>query len=620
MIDPAVIVLILYFAAALSLVGRRIRMGNDVIAIIATGFALFAVLANFVIPFLGLSLLAGFGFNFTINGYTNLIALIASLIGFLVTIYSIRYIEERRALYSLFTLLTIGSLIGMAYSWNLLWVFLLAELSTIWSAPLIAHHSKSTALEGAIKYLIIQIFASFFALVGLALIYQLASGIGFAGIGVFSIELLLTSSVLVGFEGKLAIFLIFIGFLVKLPSFPIHTWLPDASTVAPASISTLLHSMMIKVAGMPAFLILLIFNSLFISINFWLLVCTLGALTMLICVIIAFAQNDLKRLLAFDSVSQMGYVILGLGIGGLALSYYNITANIIWLGVAAGGIAAGLFHLLNHSLFKSILFFNAGAVEHETGTKDLNKLGGLLRSMPTTGYVMLIGSLAIAGVPLLNGFISKWMVYNACIAAGQPVFAFIAIFTSALTFAVFLRLLCSVFLGTTSATTANVHSAPKSMAAPSIVLAAGCILFGILPQFAIFFLVYPATLSLIPFSIPPPVDLFAILFFFGGAWNPFLIATLVFIGLIVGYVLYRFRWGVMEIEADDKTMPFTGGALEDPYLKIEEVKPASTVFGYPFQSMLNTVRKSHTGLVNMYLLWFVFFALILLMWVTVGWI
>jgi multicomponent Na+:H+ antiporter subunit D len=591
-----------------------------VLAFSSSGFAFVAVIVNFFLPFPGVSLFAGFGFEFSVNGYTNFIAFIATLIGFLVVVYSTKYIEARQGPYSFFTLLTIGSLIGMAYSWNLLWLFLLAEFSTLCSAFLIAHHHQSKHLEGATKYLIIQIFASFFVVVGLALCYQLAVGAGYAGIGVFGINFLLTSGILVGFEGKLTIFLIFIGFLVKLPSFPIHTWLPDASTVAPASISTLLHAMMIKVAGMPAFLILLAFNNLFANISFWLMMCTLGALTMLICVIIAFAQDDLKRLLAFDSVSQMGYVILGIGIGGLALSYYNITADPIWLPVIGGGIAAGLFHLLNHSFFKSVLFFSAGAIEHGTGTKDLNQLGGLLRTMPTTGYVMLIGSLSIAGIPLLNGFISKWMIYNVCIAAGQPLFAFVAIFTSALTFAIFLRLLCAVFLGNPSQAAVDVHPAPKSMLMPSIVLAAGCILFGILPQLAIIYLVYPATLSLLPLALIPPVDLFAILFFFGGAWNPFLLATLVFIGLVVGYILYRFRFGAKPVEADDKTMPFTGGTLEEPYLKIEEVRPPSDVFAYPIRSLLNTVRKSHSGSVNLYLLWFVLFAVVLLLWIIAGWI
>jgi multicomponent Na+:H+ antiporter subunit A len=228
---------------------------------------------------------------------------------------------------------------------------------------------------------------------------------------------------------------------------------------------------------------------------------------------------------------------------------------------------------------------------------------------------MLIGSLAIAGVPLLNGFVSKWMVYNACISAGQPVFALIAIFTSALTFAVFLRLLCSVFLGNAPRTYKEVHAAPKSMFSPSLLLAVGCILFGVVPQIAILFLIFPATLVLLPVAISPPANPL-----FWVSLDLFLLATLLIIGLIIGYLLYRFKWGATPSEAEDKTMPFTGGALKDPYLKVEEARPASTVFSYPFRSMLNVIRRSHTGLVNLYILWFVLFALLMLSLLFVGWI
>ena len=620
-IDPAVIFLTMLAAAALSLVGERVKRLGDGVAVLSTAFALSGVILNLVVPFTGVSLLEALGFHFTVNGFTSLIALVASLIGFLVTVYSVGYVTDRVGLYYLFTLTTVGSLIGMAYCWNLLWIFLLAEVSTICSAPLIAHHCDSAALEGALKYLIIQIFASLFVALGLGVIYGQALASGLSGVTAFNLDVLVASAALTGLEGKVAVLLVFIGFAAKLPSFPIHTWLPDASTVAPASISTLLHAMMIKVAGMPAFLVLFLFGHLFTSVNIWLVVCGLGALTMLICVILAFAQNDLKRLMAFDSVSQMGYVIMGLGIGGLGASYFNLTGEPAWLGVAAGGLAAGLFHLLNHSLFKSLLFFSAGAIEHETGTRDLNRLGGLLRAMPVTGSVMLVGSLSIAGVPLLNGFNSKWMLYNACIAAGSPLLAFIAIFTCAMTFAVFLRVLCSVFLGSMPETYTRVEEAPKSMLAPSFILAAGCILFGIFPQIALVYLLYPATLFLLPSGTLPPASIFVSeLNVFGGLWDPYWLFTLMMVGISVGYLLYRLRGGFRPAASEDKLMPFTGGALHEPYLNIEMARPTSTTFEYPFRSVLGAVRRAHTGLVNLYVLWIVLFALAIMGCVVVGWI
>ncbi|MFQ6126828.1 MAG: proton-conducting transporter membrane subunit [Candidatus Heimdallarchaeota archaeon] len=621
MIDPTIIVLTTFVAAVVSIIGEKDKRIGDVVAFLSAGFALFGVGLNIYSPFTGKSMLDRYGFFLTVNGFTSLLALVAALIGFLVVVYSIDYIEERVGSYNFFTLMVIGSLLGMAYCWNLLWLILFAEITTICSAPLIAHHSDAVAYEGAIKYLIIQLFAAIFALVGLGILYDQAVEGGLSpGITSLHIETLTTSGVLSGTMSEVAVLLLFIGFAAKLPTFPIHTWLGDASTVAPAPISTLLHAMMIKVAGMPAFVILFKFTYLFPNaIGLWLIVCVLGALTMFICVIMAFAQDDLKRLLAFDSVNQMGYVILGLGIGGLGVSQYNVSGDATWLGVAAGGLAAGLFHLLNHSLFKSLLFFSAGAIEHETGTRDLNKLGGLLQSMPYTGYLMLIGSLSIAGIPLLNGFNSKWMIFNASLAAERPLLAFIAIFTSALTFAVFLRVLTSVFLGNVPETYAKVRRPPKSMLAPSIVLAICCIIFGLSPQIALVNFLYPATLSLIPSgTIPSANPLVSLLQVFGGVWDPYWLFTLVLIGIIVGFLLYKLRIGIEPIVSEDKLMPFTGGVLHEPYLMIDIASPTSTVFEYPFRSVLKSVRKVHTGLVNFYVLWIVLFALILFTGLAMG--
>ncbi len=623
MIDPILLVFILMAAALLSLVGVKARRAGALVTVFGTGFAFIGVLLNILSPFTGPSMFAGYGIVLEVNGFTSLIAFVASFIGFLVAVYSFGYIEKRTGTYNFFTSAAVACLIGMAYCWNLLWIFLFAEICILCSAPLIAHKNDGQALEGAIKYLIIQISTSFFAVVGLAIIYNLVGGGGFTA---FNLTTLTTPGVITGYPGKLAILLVFISFAVKLPSFPLHAWLPDASTVAPAPISTLLHAMMIKVAGIPAFLVLFLFNSLFTNVIIWIIVCILGAVTMLYNVMVAFAQNDLKRLLAFDSVSQMGYVILGLGMGGLGASMYSLTSDFYWLSVTGLGLVAGLFHLLNHSLFKSLLFFGAGAVEHETGVRDINQLGGLLQAMPKTGYLMLIGSLSIAGIPFFNGFISKWMIYIVCIAAGRPLLAFVAIFTSALTFAVFLRLLSSVFLGTKPTAFNSVHDAPKSMIGPSVVLAIGCIAFGLIPQIAFIFLLYPATLAIFPAAssflpwsyIISPLDFSLNLAVLGGLWDPFLLAIILLLGLGIGYIIYRARGGFKEVPSTDKYLPFTGGAIQDPYLKVDEARPTSTVFEHPLRPLLSRLRRLHTGLANMYVLWIVLFAISLLAILFVG--
>ncbi|MFX1475193.1 MAG: proton-conducting transporter membrane subunit, partial [Promethearchaeota archaeon] len=263
---------------------------------------------------------------------------------------------------------------------------------------------------------------------------------------------------------------------------------------------------------------------------------------------------------------------------------------------------------------------------HETGVRDLNHLGGLLEAMPRTGYLMLVGSLSIAGIPFFNGFISKWMIYLVCIAAGRPLLAFVAIFTSALTFAVFLRLLSSVFLGTKPEAFKEVHGAPKSMVGPSVVLAIACIGFGVLPQLAFILLLYPATLALLPAAATAlpwnPTTLGSIfplnLAISGGLWDPFLLVTILLVGLVIGYVIYRARGGFKEVPVTDKYLPFTGGALQDPYLKVDEARPTSTVFEHPLRPLLNRLRRLHTGLANMYVLWIVLFAITLLAILFVG--
>ena len=229
MIDPTIIVLVTFFAAVISIIGEKNKRIGDVVIFLSTGFALFGVILNIYSPFTGKSMLDRFGFSLTVNGFTSLLALVASLIGFLVIVYSIGYIEDRVGSYNFFTLMVIGSLIGMAYCWNLLWLVLLVEIITICSAPLIAHHSDAVSYEGAIKYLIIQSFAAIFSLVGLGIIYDQAIEGGLTGVLSLNIDTLATSGVLTGTRSDFAALLLLIGFAAKLPTFPIHTWLGDTS-------------------------------------------------------------------------------------------------------------------------------------------------------------------------------------------------------------------------------------------------------------------------------------------------------------------------------------------------------------------------------------------------------
>lgn len=648
MIDPSIAIIVFFVAALVSLLSKVNRIIGDTISIFSTVFALITVIVNIYSSFEGSILLNALGVYIRINGYTSFLALVVSLIGLMVTVFSVSYIEEGIPRYQFFVLLTIGCLFGMAYSWNLLWLFIFAEICTICSAPLIAHHLDAKALEGAVKYLIIQTFSATFTLIGIGIIYKQTLEAGLAGISALNIDTLV--GVLSGNVGKMGVILVFIGFAAKLPLVPIHIWLPDASTVAPAPISSLLHAMMIKIAGIPAFLILFELDYLFAdAITLWLIISVLGAITMVICTSLAFAQHDLKRLLAYHSVGQIGYVILGLGIGGLGMAYFKTTGDFYWLNITAIGLTAGFFHLINHTIFKSLLFFGSGTVEFKTKIKNIDQLEGLFKTMPFTGTAMLIGSLSISGVPLFNGFVSKWMIYNACIGAVLKetssfegnillnalaatnsitaiislVLAAIAIFCSALTLASFMKVLSITFLGGPFKNE-GLSDAPRSMLFPLFILSALCVIFGLIPQLAIKYLLYPATLSLVPQitrGALPKADLsISVLRFSGGLYDAYWLFTLIAIGICIGYVIYKVSPAYQGNASEEKFMPFTGGAFQDPYINIEEAMPSSSLFEHSFKPLLNALKKIHNGLVNLYVSWIAVFAILMLTCVLMGWI
>jgi formate hydrogenlyase subunit 3/multisubunit Na+/H+ antiporter MnhD subunit len=225
-----------------------------------------------------------------------------------------------------------------------------------------------------------------------------------------------------------AYLLFLIAAMAKAGAMPLHSWIPSMSTTTHASIMAYLPGSVDKVLGI---YLLARASTTWFEPSPWLqsLVMFVGAVTILCAVMMALVQHDLRRLLSFHAVSQVGYMLLGIGTGTVV------------------GAMGGVFHMVNHALYKSCLFLAAGTVERETGTLALDRLGGLRRTMPVTFACMLIASLAIAGVPPLNGFASKWLVYQGCVAAGAPVMLIAALFGSVLTLASFVKALHSVFWG-----------------------------------------------------------------------------------------------------------------------------------------------------------------------------
>jgi len=275
-----------------------------------------------------------------------------------------------------------------------------------------------------------------------------------------------------------------IGFGMKAGIMPLHIWLPSAHANAPGHISAIMSGVMIKM-GIYG---LIRSVSLFNSIPFWwgILILVLGIISGIAGVIFAIGQHDIKRLLAYHSIENIGIILMGLGIALMGIS--NGFPSLVLL-----GIAGALLHTINHAVFKSLLFLGAGAVIHACGTREIDRMGGLIKKMPLTSSFFLVGAVAICGLPPLNGFVSEWLVYMGFFRGvlkadtlNGPYFALAApalALVGALASACFVKVFGIAFLGSPrTEAPADAHEPPRSMTIPMGVLAAICIIIGILPQ------------------------------------------------------------------------------------------------------------------------------------------
>jgi hydrogenase-4 component B len=285
--------------------------------------------------------------------------------------------------------------------------------------------------------------------------------------------------------GALVLWLALLGFGLKAGLVPLHFWLPDAHASAPSHVSALMSGVVIKMGIYGLFRIV----TLLATPPAWWgwLVLGLGIVSGVLGVLWALAQHDLKRLLAYHSVENIGIILMGLGAGVLGISYRLPL-------VAAVGFGGAILHTLNHALFKSLLFLGAGAAYHATGTRALDRLGGLARRMPLTWIAFLVGSAAIVGLPPLNGFVSEWLVYQALLGGGTsagPIrltligVAGLALI-GGLALACFAKVCGIVFLGVPrSADAERGHEASRGLLGPMFGLVAGCVLIGLVPVLAV---------------------------------------------------------------------------------------------------------------------------------------
>jgi multicomponent Na+:H+ antiporter subunit D len=356
-----------------------------------------------------------YGIILVMDALTSFTLVMVSIISFTSLIFSIQYIRHLSMnwrYYALFMLLVTG-MNGVIVTGDLFNLFVFMEIALFSAFALVAYGSKAEEYEAAFKYAVMGSVSSTIILIGIAVTYSATSTLTMAKIALAVPNL---SKEIVFWVGGLFI----AGFGLKAAVMPFHTWLPDAHSSAPAPISSMLSGVLIKALGIYV-LIRFFFNVLGAPEFFTKIFLVLGTVSIIIGVFLAIGQWDMKRLLAYHSISQIGYILLGMGIA------------------TPLGILGAVFHLFNHAIFKSLLFYNAGSVELALGTRDLKKMGNLTKALPVTSQTSMIASLSISGIPPFNGFFSKLIIIIAAIQAGLPVYAVLAIIGSLLTLASFMK-------------------------------------------------------------------------------------------------------------------------------------------------------------------------------------
>jgi formate hydrogenlyase subunit 3/multisubunit Na+/H+ antiporter MnhD subunit len=586
---------------------EKIRVVKGIIAVIVSGIVLYFAYRVFKSPsqILSITFFSQYsGISGDVEGilsfnYDNLsktIVIFIGFFGFLFALYSLSYItRDKKVLhYDSYYLITIGASSGAALSDNLLLFITLWGILGLTLYRLIRPYDEESSAAGK-KSLVIIGATDSVMIFGIGLLWILSGSFMFSKINVA------TRSAL----EVIAFIALLMGSLAKAGAFPLHTWLPDYAEKAPASSTALLPSCFDKLIGI--YFLARICMNLFI-LNKWLILTLLiiGVITIIAAVLMALVQHNYKKLLGYHAVSQVGYMVLGLGLG------------------TPIGIAGGLFHMINNALYKSGLFLTAGSVEKRTGKEDLEEVGGLSGAMPLTFIAALICALSISGVPPFNGFASKWIIYQGVIEFGKGtgpankvwvIWLLLAVFGSALTLASFIKFISGIYLGRRKEELRGVHEVSILMWFPQLIIALVCVFFGIF-----------ATRIVVPGLIVPISGEFK----YEGIWSSGTVTGLVVVSLVVGFLIYLLG----NIKKFRTAEVFMGGETvrsETDFPAVEYYKTISTLRIFSFfyrnaerkifdiydnirrmvQGVHTVFSKCHSGILPLYALWVIFGLIIL---------
>lgn len=421
---------------------------------------------------------------FEIDAMSVFMAITTSIISLVSLIYSFASMKNHLELgkyYASFLLLIVG-IYGMIFTGDLFNFFVFLEISSVASCVLIAFRTdRKFSVDAAFKTMVVFSIGALLFLLGVAVLYSNYDALNIAYI---------SSKISFTLLDKIALVLITVALLMKLGAFPLHFWLPNAYSEAPSAITIML--LVSSQAGLYAlFRICLSLYGLKMNNETigWIII-LFGLLSMFIGVTMALVQKSIKRLMAYHSISQIGYMLLGVGVGIAVLG----TPALHEYGINA--MKGGIFHIINYALYKSLLFLIAGAIIYRTGIRNLDNLSGLAHKMKFTAIFFMIGAASITGLPPFNGFASKLLIYES-VYRFNPVLSIISMLVSLLTLASFVKVFQSAFLGPKLKYSENLKEAPKPMLIAMLILSSIILLFSLLPNLILENLVEPAVNSLI---------------------------------------------------------------------------------------------------------------------------
>jgi len=478
---PLFVAIPLGMAFLIPLLGRWWKTSGEVLA--TGGTALLAVMSIMSIGMPAVVHHMGgweppYGIAMVSDGLSVLLLIAINIVGFLAVMFSLKYMRIYTGLpkyYSLFMLMVAG-MNGVVLSGDLFNLFVFLEVASIASYALVAFGTDADELEAGFKYLILGSVASVMILFAIGTVYAVTGSLNMADVA---------REISIRFGGEmspallLAAAMFLMGFCLKAALVPFHAWLPDAHPSAPAPISAMLSGVVIKSLGVYAMcrVFFHVFgfspelpSSLIIANG----IIAFSVLSIVVGGLLAIGQWDFKRLLAYSSIGQIGYVTLGIGVGARVLASGGVRS------LAALAILGGLFHLINHAAFKSLLFLSSGAIQHATGTRDMKQLGGVREKMPVTGLSTNLAALSIAGVPPFSGFWSKLVILVATLQAGLYAIGGIAIAMAFVTLAYYVKVQREVIFGEVKGAVEKAREVPAVMYVPLVILAVVCVGFGLL--------------------------------------------------------------------------------------------------------------------------------------------